>query len=86
MNTTFDILVIALSCLLGVFLILSIVAITLVVKLVAELRKIVAKADELVDSAEAIGETLRQHASAVNIVRLLANLVGSFSGAKRRKG
>ena len=83
MNTAFDILVITLSCLLGIFLILSIVVVVMVLKLVASLRAIVAKGEHLVDSAEAISETLREHASAVSIVKLLAQFV---SGTKHKRG
>jgi hypothetical protein len=83
MNTAFDILVIVLSCLLGIFLILSIVTVVVVLKLVASLRNIVAKGEHFVDSAEAISETLREHASAVSIAKLLAQLV---SGSKRNRG
>lgn len=71
MNTTFDVLVIVLSCLLGIFLILSIITVTLVLKLVANLRKVVAKGEQLVDSAEEIGETLKRNAGAVGVLRVL---------------
>lgn len=86
MNTTFDILVIALSCLLGIFLILSIITAVLILKLVASLRKIVAKGEHLVDSAEAIGDTLRANAAALNVAKLIANFVGGMNGNKRRRG
>ena len=84
MNTAFDVLVIVLSCLLGIFLIISIVAAILVVKLVGSIRAIVAKGEQIVDSAEALSETLREHASAVSIVKLVTNLVSGMSGSKRR--
>jgi len=83
MNTTFDVLVIVLSCLLGIFLILSIIAVALVLKLVASLRKVVAKGEQLVDSAEELGETLRRNAGAVGIVKLLLKFV---STANKRRG
>ena len=85
MNTAFDILVIVLSCLLGIFLILSIITAVLILRLVASLRAIVVKAEQLADSAEAIGETLRQNAAAFNIAKLIAHFVSSMSGSKRRR-
>ena len=85
MNTAFEILVIALSCLLGIFLILSIITVILVMRLVAALRQIAAKGEQLVDSAEAIGETLRRNAGAVSIVRVLMNVMGNMGNSKRRK-
>jgi len=86
MNTAFEVLVIILSILLGIYLILSIVTIILVLRLVAALRAIVAKGEHLVDSAEAIGETLRANAGAVSIVRVLMQFMKSMNDAKRRKG
>lgn len=80
MNTTFDILVIVLGCLLGIFLILSIISAVLILKLIKSLREIVAKGEQLVDSAEAIGETLRRNAGAVNIIKLLMSFMKSRSG------
>lgn len=75
MNTTFDVLVIVLSCLLGLFLILAIAAVVAIVKLVHSLRHIVAKGEQFVDSAEALSDTLRRNAGAAQLVRMLFKLV-----------
>jgi hypothetical protein len=75
MNTTFDVLVIVLSCLLGLFLILSIITVALVLRLVATVRQIVAKGEQLVDSAEALSDTLRRNAGAAQVVRTLMRLI-----------
>lgn len=83
MNTTFDVLVIVLSCLLGIFLILSIVAVALVLKLVSALRKVVAKGEHFVDSAEEIGETLRRNAGAVGIIKTLMKFMNMVNKARR---
>lgn len=82
-TTWFEIIVIALSVLLGLFLILAIVAVALVLKLIASLRRVVAKSESLVDSAEELGETLRRNAGAVGIVKLLLRFV---SATTKRKG
>jgi cell division septal protein FtsQ len=85
MNTAFDILVIVLSCLLGIFLILSIIAISLVLKLMKSLRQIVARGEQLVDSAEEIGETLRRNAGAAGLMRMLLTFVANISNAKGKR-
>lgn len=71
MNTAFDVLVIILSSLLGIFLILSIVVLVLVMKLVGSLRAVVAKGEHLVDSAEELGETFKRNAGGVALLRLV---------------
>lgn len=77
MNTTFDVLVIVLSCLLGLFLLLSIISAVLVLKLIKSLRSVVAKGEHLVDSAEELGEVLKRNAGAVGMVRMLMKLINS---------
>lgn len=79
MNTTFDILVIVLSSLLGIFLLLSIVAVASVIKLVKTLRELVAKGEHLVDSAEAIGEVFTRNAGAAGILKMLLKFITSVS-------
>jgi len=64
--------------------VLAIVLTAMVLGLVRALRKIVAKGERLVDSAEAIGETLKAHAGAANIVRVLMGFVSNFSNKGRR--
>ena len=83
MNTTFDVLVIVLSSLLGIFLILAIISIALVLKLLKSLRAVVAKGEHLVDSAEELGEILKRNAGAVNIVKLLMNVVKTVNKIKK---
>jgi len=83
MNTTFDILVIVLSCLLALFLILSIITVALVLKLVAALRRVAAKGEQLIDSAEEIGDTLKRNAGAVGILRLLLKFVASMNKTRK---
>lgn len=75
MNTAFDVIVIILSSFLFIFLVLSIVATVLVVKLVSTLRAVAAKGEHLVDSAEEIGEALKRNAGAVGLVRMLLKFI-----------
>ncbi len=78
MNTAFDIIVIILSSVLFIFLVLAICVTIMVLKLVKALRGIVAKGEQLVDSAEAIGEVLKRNAGAAGILRMLMQFVSSF--------
>jgi hypothetical protein len=75
MNTAYNILVISLSCLLGIFLIISIITSVLIYKLVKSLRAVVAKGEHLVDSAEQIGDTLRRNAGAVSLLKLVMQFI-----------
>lgn len=83
MNTTFDILVIVLSCLLGLFLILSIVTVVLVLKLVKSVRRIVAKGEQVVDSAEAAAEMFKKASGPIGAFRTFASIIETVT--KHRK-
>lgn len=83
MNTTFDILVIVLSSLLGIFLIISIVSAILIFKLIKSLRQVVAKGEHLVDNAEAIGETLKRNAGAVGLLKLAMQAMQTINKVKK---
>lgn len=84
MNTTYDVLVIVLSSLLGIFLVLCIAAAVLVLKLVKSLRLVVAKGEHLVDSAEELGETFKRNAGAVGMLRMVMKFMNTVNKAKRR--
>lgn len=83
MNTTFDVLVIVLSSLLGIFLIIAIVAAVLVLRLVKSLRAVAARGEHLVNSAEELGETLRRNAGAVGMIRMMMKFMNTVNKAKR---
>lgn len=80
----YHILVIVLSVLLGIFLVLSIVAAALVVKLVKSLRQIVAKGEQLVDAAEEIGNTFRHNAGAAALVKMLLSFITNAHKSKNK--
>ncbi len=84
MNTAFDVLVIVLGSLLGIFLILSIIAVSLVLRLLKSLRQIATKGEQLVDSAEELGETLRRNAGAAGMLRMLLKFMATIN-AKGKK-
>ena len=71
MNTSEQILVIALGVILAVFLFLSILVVVQVLRLVANLRRISDKAEKLVDSAESVTDLLRKSATPVSVLRFV---------------
>jgi hypothetical protein len=85
MNTTFDILVIALSALLGLFLILSIIVAVVVLKLVASVRRIAAKGEQVVDSAEAAAELFKKAAGPLGVLKTITNIMEAVAKHKRAK-
>lgn len=85
MNTTFDVLVIVLSCLLGLFLILSIVIAVLVLKVVSAIRKIVAKGEHVVENAEAAAEMFKKAAGPLGAFKAITNIIEVVAKHKRGK-
>jgi len=85
MNTTFDILVIVLSVLLGLFLILAIVTISLILKVVASVRRVVAKGEQVIDSAEAAAEMFKNAAGPLGALKTFAQIIDTVAKHKRRK-
>ena len=85
MNTTFDVLVIILSVLLGIFLILSIVAAALIIKVVKGVKRIVEKGEQVVDSAEAAAEMFKRAAGPLSFLKTLTNIVDTVSKHNRGK-
>ena len=80
----YHILVIVLSSLLGIFLLVSIIAVVMVVRLIKSLRLIVAKGEQLVDAAEEIGNTFRRNAGAAELVKMLLSFVTGKYKSKRK--
>jgi hypothetical protein len=83
MNTAFDVLVIVLSSLLGIFLIIAITTAVLVLKLVKSVRQVVQKGEQLVDSAEALGDVFKRNAGAVGVLKLVMRFVSAMNKAKK---
>ncbi|MFZ1249304.1 MAG: hypothetical protein WAQ24_03195 [Candidatus Saccharimonadales bacterium] len=78
----FEIIVVVLSVLLGIFLVISIVTAVLVYKLVKTLREVAAKGGALVDRAEELGQTFAKNAGAVGIIKLLMKFVATATKLK----
>lgn len=74
MDTTDRVLLIILTTLLSVFFILCIAAIVLVIKLLKEVRMVVAKAEDVVDSVESATEVLRHTGDRVALFKLIKTI------------
>ena len=84
MTTTFDILVIVLSVLLGLFLILSIAIAVFVLKVVGSVKRVVAKGEQVIDSAEAAADMFKNAAGPLGALRTIMNIVNTVSKHKRK--
>ncbi len=74
MNGAERILVVILSSALAVFLLLSIVAVILVIKILNHVKKAAEKAEHIADQAGAVTEFFQKAAGPVAIGRFLANI------------
>lgn len=81
----YNILVIVLSVLLGIFLVLSIAVVIGVLRLIKSLRQIVAKGEQLVDAAEEIGNTFKKNAGAAALLKMLLSFVAKKAHTGKRK-
>jgi hypothetical protein len=75
MTTTDTVLVIILTTLLSIFFILCIAAMVMVVKLLAAVRRIAEKAEDVVDSVESAAEVLRDTQGKLAVFKLIRNIV-----------
>lgn len=70
-----SILVIIVSSLLSIFLVLSIVMIVAAIKLVNTVRTVVAKAEHVIDSAEAATDMLKNAGGPLAVLKLVRNIM-----------
>jgi hypothetical protein len=75
LDTTQQILVIVLATALAVLLIVAIIAIVLVIRLLQTLRIITAKAEKVVESAEAAASILKNASGPATILNLVRGVV-----------
>jgi hypothetical protein len=85
MSTSFDILVIALGVLLGIFLLLSIIALVFVLRFIATLRRIAAKGELVIDSAEAAAEMFKKASGPLGVLRTVSSILETVNQHKHRK-
>jgi len=83
LSTTQQILVVVLTVVLAISLILSIVIGIMVIKLLSSARRVIAKAERAVESAEAVGEVIKNiagPATAMRAAKLVFNMVSRHRG------
>ncbi len=74
MDTTDRVLLIILTTLLSVFFVLCIAAVVIVIKLLKEVRLVIAKAEDVVDSVESATEVLRHTGDRVALFKLIKTI------------
>ena len=79
MNTTFDILVIALSALLGLLLILLIVIVLKIKRLIAAVQGIVDKGEQVVLTAEAAAEMVKRAAGPLGAIKTILSVMDTVT-------
>jgi hypothetical protein len=81
---SYDILVIVLSVALAVLLVVSIVFVSLLIKLVNQLRVISKKAEEIVDDVESVSGFFKKAAGPVAVTSFISNIVSKVSEMKKK--
>lgn len=82
MDLATQILVIIVSSVLTIFLIAGIVVSVLTAKLLKEIRLLIARAEELADSAAQIGEIFKDASGPLALIKLIRNIINSFNKKK----
>lgn len=75
MTTAEQILVVFLSTALAIFLMVAIIAGVYAIRLLKTINRVAEKAEGFVDSAEAVGDMVRQTAQALSITRMVRGIV-----------
>ena len=84
-TTTEQIILIVLAVALALFLILSIIVVALVLRLMKSVNRITTKAEQLMDSAEAVGEVFRNVSGPAAVLRVVSNIVQAVSKEQGKK-
>jgi len=86
MDTAFEVLAIVLSSLFIILLVVSIVAAALALKIVLTVRRVVAKGEQVIDSAEAAAEIFKNAAGPLGAIKTILNVIETVAKHKSRKG
>ena len=84
MTTTDEVLLIILTSLLSIFFLIGIFVLVLVVKLLNNIKRVVAKAEGVVDSVEEVAEVFTEARGPLTLFQVVKNLV-KLSQKGRRK-
>jgi len=85
MNTTEQALLIILSIFLAIFLLLSIIALSYIIKIVKIMKEIMVKARDVADNVEAASETLKKAAGPMAFGKMFMNMADSVMKYKKGK-
>lgn len=80
-----SILVIIISSLLGLLLLGLIILVVMLIRLVRTIKHVAAKAEEVVDSAEAVAEAFKNVSGPMSALKLLKNLADLVTDFKKGK-
>lgn len=75
MTTLDTVLVIILTALLSIFFILCIAAVIVALKILASVKRVLAKAEDVVDSVESAAEVLRDTGGKLAFFKLVRNII-----------
>ena len=85
LSTTQQILLVILGAALAIFIILSIVVAVLVIRLLQSIRLITAKAEKVIESAEAAAEVFKNASGPIGIFKVVKNMFDMVQQHKRNK-
>jgi len=85
MDTASQALLIIVSTVLSIFLLASIIALVYIVKILKQVRRITAHAENVAESVEAAANTFEKAASPVAVLKIIGNIVDQASKMRKRK-
>ena len=74
-TTTDSVFLIILTCLLSLYTVLGIVLMVMAIKLVGQVKKVVAKAEDVVDSVESAAEVFKDTSGRLAFFKLVRNII-----------
>ncbi len=80
----FEILVIILSTILAICLLLAVISGVIIIKILSEVRKIIARAEDVLDNVEAVGQFLKKTAAPMAITKVVANIIETITLNKHK--
>lgn len=84
-STWYEVLVIILSVMLGIFLILNIILAAILIKIVKSVKRITDHAEHIADTAEHVGDFFRAAAPPIAILKIIANIGDAIQNKSKKK-
>jgi cell division protein FtsB len=85
MDTAYQILVIILSAALALFLVLSIVVASQIIRLLRTVQRIAEKAETVIETAEHVGNIFQNVSGPLGVMRMVKNIVDAVHNNKKHK-